>query len=121
MAIGIRLLRHSWVLRAETHWALSEMRQDPRSDDDPLVFTFREERWTMAKSSKSEPPFPVRGTPGGNRDPWSDDDTDDVRQDVVDADAHTADVAATWHREQRRERERREERTRTTGQTSTTP
>jgi hypothetical protein len=91
--------------------------------DDPIQ-RLNEERWTMASAStsKSELPFPVRGTPGGYRDPWSDDDTDSVRQDVVDADAHTADVAATWHREQRREREQREERKRKTGQEAiTTP
>ena len=61
-----------------------------------------------ASNSTSEPPFPVRGIPGGYRDPWSDDDTDRVRQDVADADAHTADVAAEWKAEQQRARQRRE-------------
>jgi len=58
-------------------------------------------------------PFPARGSQC--RDWWSDDETERIRQQIADADARTAAIAAAWQREERRERKRRDrERTRHT-------
>jgi hypothetical protein len=112
--------RRYWENPIRPGFAGSTVRRTQPSDPRRSTVPRRnEQRWTMARNSKSTPLFPVRGIPGGYRDPWSDDDTDTVRQGVVGSDAHTADVAARWQRE-RSERERREERKRKAGQAITT-
>jgi hypothetical protein len=48
-------------------------------------------------------PFPVRGVPGGWRDPWDDPDKPPALHEQITAfDAQTAAIAAAWRSERRR-------------------